>query len=301
MDVRTLLLSSGLLAAACSEWRLPETSGTPTTGGSGTTDPGPTTGSTSTTTTGSTSGSLTDASSSSNSSTSATTIPPGGMCDVYKQDCPPGQKCTGFGDPGTYIPDGVKCVPVADDPIPDLEPCSLGPGGLGDDACDVGAVCLDVDADGKGFCLPYCTGDPDQPMCEDDRTCVKLFFGFNFGNCFAKCDPLVQDCPPGEGCYMDAIKAGNTGFVCLPVPPEGQAADFHDGCFGWSSCSPGFSCVFDDFVPGCSGLCCTSWCDTSEQPNPCEKFDPVLSCVPWFTDGNAPPGFEFVGICAIPT
>lgn len=288
-------LVTGPSAAGCSEWGLPETSGTPTSSHSSTSTGSTGVDPTSSTTSGSTGAEPT----SSGSGSSSTGAPPGGMCNVYDQDCPKGQKCTGYGDPGTYIPDGIKCVPVAPDPIPDLEPCIVGPAGLGDDRCDVGAVCLDVDADGNGFCLPYCTGNSDAPICEDDRTCVKLFFGFNFGNCFKKCDPLVQDCNIGEGCYMDAIKAGNTGFVCLPVAPEGESAGYHDGCFGWSSCSPGFACVFEEFVPGCTGLCCTSWCDLTDA-DPCSQFDPVLTCVPWFSPNTAPPGFENVGICAVP-
>lgn len=229
----------------------------------------------------------------------------GGMCDVFTQDCPNGEKCTAYGPTGTYIPQGIKCVPLPDNPKGHNEPCSVGSEGLGDDNCSTGSVCLDLDYDGSGFCLPYCTGDPDNPICEDDRTCVKLFFGYQFGNCFRQCDPLVQDCAPGEGCYMDATTVGNTGFVCLPVVQEGIGKGFGEGCIGWSSCQPGYACVFDKFVPDCKfGLCCSSWCDTSEA-DPCAQFEQMgmpdsLECIAWYQGVTPPPGLENVGICGIP-
>jgi hypothetical protein len=222
------------------------------------------------------------------------------MCDIWAQDCGEGLKCTAYASPNTFIPDGIKCVPIPDNPKPANEPCSVGGEGLGDDNCDLGSVCLDLDYDGAGFCLAYCTGDSQNPMCEDDRTCVKLFFGYDFGNCFKKCDPLVQDCATGEGCYMDAIKVGNTGFVCLPVVQEGKDKVFGDPCIGWSSCEPGFACVYDSFVPNCGGLCCTPWCDISEGDAACKALDPTMACIPWYAQDQAPPGLENVGVCGIP-
>ena len=295
-------LAAGLLLAACGEDWLPMTSGMPTssdpptTGSSG---PDPTTGgqAASTSTTGP---APTTEAPTSGSSTSEDTGAIGGMCDVYKQDCPAGQKCTGYGPPQTFIPVGIKCVPEIENPKAFDEPCTVGPDGLGDDNCVIGSVCLDLDYDGNGFCLPYCTGNKDMPLCESNKTCVKLFFGFDFGNCFDKCDPLIQNCKDGDGCYMDATTVGNSGFVCLPVAQEGMGKVFGDDCFGWSTCEPGYGCVFEQYVPGCDkGLCCTPWCDTTEM-DPCAKFDATMECIPWYNGVTPPPGLENVGICGIP-
>lgn len=292
----------GLAAAGCGEDWLPTTAGMPTSTPQ-TTDHGSTGPATTSATTSAETG---DPSTSADPPTSgATTMAAdmgsgGGMCDIWVQDCPNGEKCTAYGPPNSYIPQGIKCVPIPPNAKDHNEPCSVGPEGLGDDNCSLGSVCLDLDYDGSGFCLPYCTGNSDNPICEDDRTCVKLFFGYQFGNCFRQCDPLVQDCAPGEGCYMDATTVGNTGFVCLPVVQEGKDKVFGDGCIGWSSCEPGYACVFEEFVPNCQfGLCCTPWCDISET-DPCDKFDPSMDCIPWYNGVQPPPGLENVGICGVP-
>lgn len=307
MQIRGLSLSLGsfgviaVLLSGCSDDWLPTSSGVPTTTPDSTSEgasEGPTTTAGSGLTTGSSGESPTDPSSTGSPTTTGSS---GGMCNIFDQDCPNGEKCTAFASPHTFIPDGIKCVPIPDNPKAHNEPCAVGPEGLGDDNCDLGSVCLDLDYDGSGFCLPYCTGDSQNPMCEgSDRTCVKLFFGFDFGNCFKQCDPLVQDCSAGEGCYMDAIKVGGTNFVCLPVVQEGKDKVYGDNCIGWSSCEPGYACLYEEFVPGCSGLCCSPWCDTSEGDGPCTDIDPTMSCVPWYAEQDAPPGLETVGVCGIP-
>lgn len=303
MRIRAPFLALGVFlgtAAGCSDDWLPMTSGVPTpgstssSGSSGET----TTGEAGTTEAGTT---ATPTTGDTTSGDPTTGNGDGGMCNIWQQDCAEGLKCTAYGPPNTFIPQGIKCVPVPDNPKAHNEPCRVGPEGLGDDDCDVGSVCLDLDYNGEGFCLPYCTGDSQNPMCEDDRTCVKLFFSFDFGNCFRKCDPLLQDCEEGEGCYMDATTIGNTGFVCLPVVQEGKGKVFGDPCIGWSSCEPGYACVYDSFVPDCqTGLCCTPWCDLMEGDETCKKIHPAMGCIPWYPEGQAPPGFERVGLCGIP-
>src|SRR5690606_7229360 len=37
-------------------------------------------------------------------------------CDVFAQDCPPGEKCTFWADDGGSSWNALKCVPVVDDP-----------------------------------------------------------------------------------------------------------------------------------------------------------------------------------------
>lgn len=296
----SLVVAMGLISGCSDDW-LPSSSGVPTTTPDSTSSG--TTGEAATTSTqdATTEAATTDVEPTGGSSGSTTEPVSGGMCNIYDQDCPAGQKCTAYASPNTFIPEGIKCVPLPDNPQQHNEPCMVGAEGLGDDNCALGSVCLDLDYDGSGFCLPYCTGDSQNPMCEgDDVTCVKLFFGYDFGNCFRQCDPLVQDCADGEGCYMDAIKVGNTNFVCLPVVQEGKGKVFQDPCFGWSSCEAGYACVFPEFVDGCDGLCCTPWCDLSEGDGACQELSPNMYCIPWYSETQAPPGLEDVGVCGMP-
>jgi hypothetical protein len=297
-----LLVAAGSMSGCSDDFQLPNSSGVPTAPDNSTST---TTGEPPTTATSSEGTTAADTTTTDPTvqPTSSTTDPSGGgMCNLYDQDCPGDQKCTAYASPNTFIPEGIKCVPVPDNPKAAGEPCSVGAEGLGDDNCALGTVCLDLDYDGTGFCLPYCTGDSQNPMCEgSDTTCVKLFFGYDFGNCFKQCDPLLQNCAEGEGCYMDAIKVGNTNFVCLPVVQGGAEATFQDTCIGWSSCAPGYACVYDSFVPDCSfSYCCTPWCDLSEGDAPCQELDEKMSCIAWYSQDQAPPGLENVGVCGIP-
>lgn len=306
MQIRALslafLVAAGSLSGCSDDW-LPSDSGVPTSmpGTSTTTTTGE---SPMTSTQGTTETDPTPTSEPTTTEPTGTTgdPTPGGMCNIYDQDCPDDQKCTAYASPNTFIPEGIKCVPVQENAKAPNEPCSVGPEGLGDDNCGLGTVCLDLDYDGAGFCLPYCTGDSQNPICEgNDTTCVKLFYGYDFGNCFKQCDPLLQNCAAGEGCYMDAIKVGNTGFVCLPVVQGGAEATYQEPCIGWSSCAPGFACIFDALVPDCTfSYCCSPWCDTSGGDAPCQELDEKMSCIAWYSQGQAPPGFENVGVCGIP-
>lgn len=103
-----------------------ENSGVPTTGGAGTTGSWPGTGTgelvsssggaTSTGTTGGdTCGFLCG------TDEDATGVTP---CDVFKQDCPEGEKCSAYADDGGTSWNASKCVPVNGDGQPG-EPCTV--------------------------------------------------------------------------------------------------------------------------------------------------------------------------------
>jgi hypothetical protein len=163
----------------------------------------------------------------------------------------------------------------------------------------VGSLCLDIDDDGTGVCQPFCTGNADDPTCEYDESCLFYFAGVPL--CFPKCDPLLQSCPTGEGCYPDEEAAGNTGFICLPTVGEDQMVG--DTCWLLSNCEPGLLCVTSSFFPGCDAPvgCCTQLCDIS-MPDPCPALDPGLECISWYYQGGMPPDpqWENVGACVIP-
>jgi hypothetical protein len=209
-----------------------------------------------------------------------------GQCDPYEQDCPKGEKCTSYvATPGGETVDATKCVPIIGD---DLwgEPCERM---AENDTCAAGFFCMtDVSGHtGTGTCLEYCqVGQP----CVYGGEC----FAFNDGVlpvCEVLCDPLLQDCPEGQGCY-----AAFDNFVCaMPGAAAGEGND-GDPCYTIQSCNPGLICRGG--TAGCpmDGACCTPICDMMGPPEQC--IDPSEDCVQALD--NPPPGLESVGYCGVP-
>jgi hypothetical protein len=61
--------------------------------------------------------------------------------------------------------------------------------------------------------------------------------------------------------------------------------------------------VNPEIVDGCppgSGGCCQNFCSLSDDPamQGCTDNE---TCEAWFEEGNVPPGYEDVGVCALPT
>ncbi|MEZ4452254.1 MAG: hypothetical protein R3B09_22500 [Nannocystaceae bacterium] len=227
----------------------------------------------------------------------------GNQCSLFEQDCPEGQKCVAWNMSGGIFPDGVKCVDAPPNPAGPGEMCEVTGGfGSGEDTCGVGSMCFDLDNNLKGVCIEYCGGTAESPLCSvNDQKCV-VFFDPPVPLCFTRCDPLVQDCPPDEGCYMDEAQIGSEGFVCMPtVLAPNEDGNYGDLCYNQAGCAPGFACIYPENVPNCkSEYCCSPWCDLEVDPEICAKLDPTMECVPWYEPGKATPGLENVGICGIP-
>jgi hypothetical protein len=216
-------------------------------------------------------------------------------CDLWAQDCPPGEKCTPWANDGGDVWNSLRCSPIVDDPDAVGEPCTAeGSGTSGIDSCAFGSMCWDVDpATLIGECVAFCVGSPDSPMCEDpDASCALPDDGV-LALCFPLCDPLQQDCPEGDACYgIDEV------FNCIP-DASGETGAPGDECEYLNACDPGAFCAQAELVPGCPGMtgCCTSYCDVNEMPPACL---PGQECMPWYEPGAAPPGYENVGACALP-
>lgn len=223
-------------------------------------------------------------------------FPDGGAvnsCDPAAQDCPDGEKCTGYVvEVGSCCVDSNKCVPV------------IGSAQLGDpctrtadnDDCDVGLFCMTKTSGstGEGVCLAFC--DVATQDCSEDGLPDAECISFNDGTlplCQDDCDPLSQDCDNNMGCYG----VGDQGFVCsMPGYEDGLGSD-GDMCYTVQSCKPGLGCTAADVLDGCAAArCCTPYCDLSE-PDPCTAPE---QCVPYYEPGSAPPNYENVGLCAIP-
>lgn len=210
-----------------------------------------------------------------------------GQCSPSEQDCAKGEKCTSFvSTPGGETVDATKCVPATGDAVAG-ESCTRE---AENDDCAAGFFCMtDVSGHtGMGFCLEYC--DTDVGTCEYGGDC----FGFNDGAlpvCQVTCDPLLQDCSPGLGCF-----AAFDNFVCAqPGFPDGGGQD-GDECATIQGCEPGLICRSG--TAGCTteSGCCTPLCAISGGGAECT--DPQEMCIAALD--APPPSLTDVGFCGIP-
>jgi hypothetical protein len=169
----------------------------------------------------------------------------------------------------------------------------------GNDDCAKGSLCWDIDPDTQtGYCLAYCSGSPDTPVCPGDTICGIYNDGV-LPLCLPRCDPLNggADCPnSNDVCLADP---GGKGFVCI-LDGEDMGT-YGTECQYFNSCAQGLFCADAASVPGCQGAqgCCSEFCNLDE-PNTCSGIDGGQECIPWFEENNAPPGYEHVGGCGIP-
>lgn len=218
-------------------------------------------------------------------------------CDIWEPACDPDQKCTAYASEGSAW-DANKCVDIMGDGQPG-EPCvGLGPdpGVSGLDDCDAGSMCWDLDPDTSvGYCIAFCQGSPNAPACAPGTTCA-IYNNGVLPVCLIQCDPLAPECPgEDDACMTDP---GGTGFVCVDVVDSNGG--YGDDCTKIAACDQGLFCADGSAVPGCmTDGCCSPFCDTSEA-NTCPGKDEGQVCVPWYEQGQAPPGYENVGGCAVP-
>jgi hypothetical protein len=224
-------------------------------------------------------------------------------CDIFAQDCPEGEKCMPWANDGGTVWNATRCSPIDDNPGQPGDECTVeGSGTSGIDTCDLGSMCWDVDGKTNvGTCVAMCTGDEANPICEDPATSCAIANDGAIVLCLLSCDPILQDCAEGQACYpiQDA-------WSCAP-DASGEAGIYGDACEYINACDPGFICVDASAVPAgevCSGAggCCTGVCDTSDPmgDDQCEGVAGGQTCQPWYEEGNEPPGYEDVGVCALP-
>ena len=193
---------------------------------------------------------------------------------------------------GTW--DANKCVAVTGSGSSGDE-CIYDGAALGSDDCDATNVCwnaIDVEGQLIGTCFPFCTGSLDNPVCNDPGTSCRVVNDGAIAVCLPNCDPLLQECDEGLGCYW----SGTSGtFQCIIVAggiPTGEPCGFNNDC------NPGHFCADGAALEMCNGsACCATFCDLTEDPSPCGTS---YSCVPFFEEGTAPPMYESLGVCIIP-
>lgn len=213
----------------------------------------------------------------------------GGSCDVWAQDCLPGERCMPWANDGTMYWNSVRCSP-------DLGEAEVGEACMvegsavsGIDDCPLGAMCLFVDpATNLGECVANCEGSWENPQCADPNAVCQIAFDGVMINCLPSCDPILQDCAQGA-CYSDLQGT----FACGPTYGDGLAVG--EPCYTPWDCTTGSTCIDQDLLPDCVDVtCCSAFCDLT-MPDTCSEG---LSCTPWYEEGQAPPGLERVGICA---
>ncbi len=209
-------------------------------------------------------------------------------CDPKAQDCPEGEKCVAWANDGGSSWNANKCVPVSGAGV-DGDPCMIeGSGVSGIDDCAKGYMCWDTDPRTNiGGCVAFCDVND---LCPAETTCAIQNDGV-LPICIPSCDPLLQDCARGQGCYA---KDGDNGeLICIPDASGAGGLD-GDPCEYDNACDPGLVCIGGS--AGCVATwCCTPWCDLSAA-NTCPGVGE--ECIAHFAD--PPPGTEDVGICVVP-
>lgn len=217
-------------------------------------------------------------------------------CSVWDQDCPRGQKCVPYSGDGDGVWESERCVAIAADPGQPGEPCSYEKSvAAGLDTCDLGAVCWHVLAGSlEGTCVAMCKGAGGDPICDDPTTvCASSNEGV-LNLCLPACDPLALDCAADELC----VSIGGN-FVCTQ-DVSGEEGQVFDPCVFVNDCDPGLFCADPMAASECDVQaigCCLPLCDL-DLPANCPGA--LQECLPWFEPGEAPPGHEDVGACALP-
>ncbi|HWB78688.1 MAG TPA: ribulose phosphate epimerase [Nannocystaceae bacterium] len=218
-------------------------------------------------------------------------------CDLWKQDCPPGEKCMPWSNDGGSAWNATRCSPIARDPKQPGEPCTaFGSGVSGIDDCDIRAMCWNLDAMLMGYCVAFCMGSPANPICENPCQMCPISGEGVLILCLPNCDPLLHDCPEGEACVPDDDR-----FHCFP-DASGEMGAIGDPCEYSNVCDPGLFCANSDAVPGCASPgCCAPFCDVAAT-DVCDTLLPGTSCVPWSEVGTTPEGClsSIVGACVLP-
>jgi len=220
------------------------------------------------------------------------------QCDIWEEDCPDGMKCMPWANDGGSSWNSTKCVEIAPDPKQVGEPCTVEESGVsGIDDCDIHSMCWYVDPDTlMGECVAFCVGDEANPSCEDPNSYCALSGEGVLILCLPTCHPLEEPCPPDEVC----VPGWGSELFCV-FDASGDAGAAGDPCEFVNACNPGLFCASVDYVPDCEGNigCCTPFCDLLAA-DPCPGAVPEVECIPWFEEGQAPPGYETLGVCGVP-
>lgn len=212
-------------------------------------------------------------------------------CNTYDEDCEEGQKCMPWADDGGSAWNALKCVDITGDGSHG-DPCTVEDNGLsGIDDCGLHHMCWGIDPDTlMGHCIAFCDGTPEQPSCAPANTTCVIANNNTLNICLPTCDPLVQACPEGEGCYPS-----DNGYICAPNSASEDSGLEGDACNFINNCQPGFACTDAENLLGCmANACCSPVCDLN-APDPCPN--PETMCRPIFGEEQ---DYAHAGYCGVP-
>ena len=235
-------------------------------------------------------------------------------CDAITHGgCEAGEKCTlVYLDPFQEY-DVSACT--ADGTLAIGEPCTES--ALGEpDQCAAGSFCF------RETCTEVCTFVDDGDTCGPNTICGLFSSLYNdqaeqVGLCAPICDPVTQNCPLDDGCYMREINGLSS---CTRVPAEAAMRYQDDRCLGpgpdtcySNGCARGFgtfllstgTCMqfcdpvdlgigqLDDIRGDANGVKCGDYHESAGEMNntECRYFNGILE----FEPGNIPP--NSLGIC----
>ncbi|PRQ02347.1 hypothetical protein ENSA5_24020 [Enhygromyxa salina] len=214
-------------------------------------------------------------------------------CDPRRLDeCEAGQKCSHLVDPD--LGPINRCVELSGEGV-EGEACER----VGDtDTCAKHHICWATDAEGIGTCVAFCTSTL---VCEDPLAICSVSTGGLLSLCLPKCDPLIQDCAEGFGCYPDDYER----WSC-DRDQSGAAGAHGDACACLNCCDPGLMCMSGalvdaegcglDGAPGCCGAICTldeAAAVEGQCPSEAER------CEPFYESDAVLMGYEQVGLCQL--
>lgn len=210
------------------------------------------------------------------------------QCDPFLQDCNEGEKCVPWASSGGNF-DANKCVTVVGEQAAG-EACNYdGPVASTDD-CDGQSFCWSADEDGVGVCRAFCEGTADDPECAAEHSCLIANNG-SINLCIDTCDPLAPDCPEDQVCAW-----AGSGFLCVDSEGTGLLGE---PCDQIADCGPGLICLTEEVLPACAGTaCCVEFCNV-DDPQPVCTLEGT-ACEPFYPPGEAPEGYENVGVCISP-
>jgi hypothetical protein len=220
---------------------------------------------------------------------------PQSECDPWRFDgCEDGFKCSYVVDP--ELGPLNRCVALLGDALAG-EPCET----IGEsDDCANHHLCWATDADGQaGECVSFCSG---AGTCEDPLDTCSVSNDDLLPLCLPKCDPLVQDCSAGWGCYADDYKR----WAC-DLDRSGDGGAHGQPCDCLNCCDPGLLCLPGVLVDaeGCGPEgavgCCAQVCMLQEDVPPVEGACPgeLEQCEPFYSSDSILMGYDDVGVCRL--
>jgi hypothetical protein len=210
----------------------------------------------------------------------------GAGCDVIRQDCGAGFKCTLFQTGGgANASIEATCEPSSGSAAAEA-PCTRTNNQLGDDDCAPGGFCSNVGWPGSlaapmRHCNPLCHGDSDCPTLQ---RCVRLSTDGLSGFCVKPCDLFSGTCGTGMSCTsivpdIDGTRSMPDDFVTCESTGAGQPGD---------TCTTGTDCAADLICDAQSNSCAQLCDDSGQHPCPAGPPDAGLSCM--FFNATSGPG-----------